>query len=105
MSQREFASQKALVAYAEQNGLAYEYERMPAFAKRQRQLSPEQFEIVEVRNSRGAMTRVMLFSQAIIEAEREANAPFREAAAIKRERWRALRAKWAAERAAKKGST
>jgi hypothetical protein len=36
MSQREFANQKALVAYAEQNGLAYEYERMPAFTKRQR---------------------------------------------------------------------
>jgi hypothetical protein len=56
MSQREFANQKELVAYAEQNGLAYEYERMPAFAKRQRLLSPEQYEIAEVRNSRGVMT-------------------------------------------------
>ena len=36
MPQREFANQKALVAYAEQNDLAYEYEYTPAFAKRQR---------------------------------------------------------------------
>jgi hypothetical protein len=41
--------QKALVAYAEQNDLAYEYEHSPAFAKRQRLLSPEQYEVVEVR--------------------------------------------------------
>jgi hypothetical protein len=46
MPQREFANQKALVAYAERNGLAYEYEYTPAFAKRQRLLSPEQYEIV-----------------------------------------------------------
>ena len=31
MAQREFANQKALVAYAEQNDLAYEYEYTPAF--------------------------------------------------------------------------
>ena len=47
----------------------------------------------------------MLFSKAIIQAEWEANAPLREALAIKRERLRALRTKWAAERAAKQGST
>ena len=51
MPQREFANQKALVAYAEQNDLAYEYES--AFAKWQRLLSPEQYEIVEARTSRG----------------------------------------------------
>jgi hypothetical protein len=39
----------------------------------------------------------MLFSKAIIQAEWEANAPLREAMAIKRERLRALRAKRAAE--------
>ena len=33
---REFANQKALIDYAEQNGLAYLWEGMPAFAKRQR---------------------------------------------------------------------
>ena len=68
MSQREFTNQKALIEYAEQNDLAYEYEYTPAFAKRQRLLSPEQYEIVEVRTSRG-VSRVMLFSKAIIRAE------------------------------------
>ena len=100
MPQREFANQKALVAYAEKNDLAYEYGYTPAFAKRQRLLSPEQYAIVEVRTSRG-VSRVMLFSKAIIEAEWEANAPLREAMAIKRQRLRALRAKRAAERAVK----
>jgi hypothetical protein len=66
----------------------------------QRLLSPEQYEIVEARTSRG-VSRVMLFSKAIIQAEWEANAPLREALAIKRERLRALRAK----RAAKQCST
>ena len=60
--------QKALVAFAEQNDLAYEYEYTPAFAKRQRLLSPEQYEVVEVRISRG-VSRVMLFSKAIGQAE------------------------------------
>ena len=98
MPQREFANQKALIAYAEQNDLAYEYEYTPAFAKRQRLLSPEQYEIVEVRTSRG-VSRVMLFSKVIIQAEWEAM--LRESMAIKRERLRALRAK----RAAKQRST
>ena len=71
-----------------------------AFAKWQRLLSPEQYEIVEARTPRG-VSRVMLFSKAIIQAEWEANAPLREALAIKRERLRALRAK----RAAKQCST
>ena len=51
--QREFANQKALIAYAGGNGLAYEYEYTPAFAKWQRLLSPEQYEIAEVSTSRG----------------------------------------------------
>ena len=42
MPQRQFANQKALVAYAERNGLAYLWEGTPSFAKRQRLLSPEQ---------------------------------------------------------------
>ena len=92
MAQREFVNQTALVAYAEQNDLAYEYEYTPAFAKWQRLLSPEQYEIVDARTSRG-VSRVMLFSKAIIQAEWEANASLREAMAIKRERLRALRAK------------
>jgi hypothetical protein len=59
MPQRQFANQRALGAYAEQNDLAYEYEYTPAFAKWQRLLSPEQYEIVEARTSRG-VSRVML---------------------------------------------
>jgi hypothetical protein len=47
------------------------------------------------------MSRAMLFSKAIIQAELEVNAPLREAMAIKRERWRARRA--AIERAKQKG--
>jgi hypothetical protein len=39
MQRREFANQKALIDYAEQNDLAYEYEYTPAFAKWQRLLS------------------------------------------------------------------
>ena len=58
---------EALIEYAEQNGLAYEYEYTPAFAKWQRVPSPEQYEIAEVRTSRG-VSRVMLFSKAIIQA-------------------------------------
>jgi hypothetical protein len=85
--QREFANQKALIAYAEGNGLAYEYEYTPAFAKWQRLLSPEQYEIAEVRTSRG-VSRAMLFSKAIIQAERDANAALRESMVIKRERLR-----------------
>jgi hypothetical protein len=58
MPQREFANQKALVAYAEQKGLAYECEYTPACAKRQRLLSPEQYEIAGVRTFRG-VSRLM----------------------------------------------
>jgi hypothetical protein len=69
---------------------SYAWQGSSSFAKRQRQLSPEQYEIVDVRTSRG-MNRAMLFSQAILLAEWEADAPFREAMAVKRERWRAMR--------------
>jgi hypothetical protein len=107
MPQQEFANQKALLAYAERNALVYAWERSPAFARRQRLLSPEQYEIVEVRTSRG-MSRALLFSQALLLAEWEANAPLREAMAIKGERWRVKRAeerRVAAARAAKQRST
>jgi len=62
--------------------------RLPAFVKRQRLLSTDQYEIVDVRTSRG-VRRAMLFPKA---AEWAADAPFREALAIKRERLRAKRA-------------
>ena len=102
MQRGEFANQKALIDYVEQNDLAYEYEYTPAFAKWQRLLSPEQYEIAEVRTSRG-VSRAMLFSKASIQAERDANAALRELMVIKRERLRALREKRAAERLPKPG--
>ena len=87
----KFASQRALIEYAERNGLEYAWEGMHTFGKWQRLLSPEQYEVVEVRTSRG-LNRAMLLSKAIIQADRDANAPMREAMAIKRERGRAKRA-------------
>jgi hypothetical protein len=50
-----------------------------------------------VRTSRRGVRPAMLFPKAILEAEWAADAPFREAMAIKRERLRALRAKRAAK--------
>jgi hypothetical protein len=64
MSIREFANQQALIDYAEQNGLAYAWEYSPPFTKRLRLLSPEQYQIVEVRTSRG-VSRAMLFSKVL----------------------------------------
>ena len=98
---REFASQKALISYAERKGLIYLWEGTPAFARRQRLLSRDQYELAEVRTSRRGVRPAMLFPKVILEAEWAADAPFREAMAIKRERLRALRAK----RAAKQCST
>jgi hypothetical protein len=84
MPQRQFANQKALIDYAVRNGLVYLWEGMPAFArrqrllspmpafvKRQRQLSPDQYEIVDVRTSRG-VRRAMLFPKAILQGGFEA---------------------------------
>jgi hypothetical protein len=94
MPQKTFANQKALIDYAEQNGLVYLWagpERrpsLPAFTKRQQLLSPDQYEIVNVRTSSG-VRRAMLFPKAILQAEFEAD---RELLAMKRERWRAKRA-------------
>jgi hypothetical protein len=75
----------------------------PAFTKRKRLLSPDQYEIVDVRTSRG-VRRAMLFPKAILQDEFETNC---EVLAIKRERWRVKRAqeRGAAARAANKGST
>ena len=89
---REFASQKALISYAERKGLIYLWEGMPTFAKRQRLFSRDQYELAEVRTSRRGVRPAMLFPKVILEAEWAADAPFREALAIKRERLRAKRA-------------
>ena len=94
MPVREFANKKALIDYAEQNGLVYVWafsirEQLvsPAFTKRQQTLSPDQYEIVDVRTLRG-VRRAMLFPKAVLQAEFAAN---REVLANKRERWRAKR--------------
>ena len=47
MPQREFANQKRLMEYAEQNGLAYLWDGTPAFVKWRRRLSHEEYEIVK----------------------------------------------------------
>jgi hypothetical protein len=91
---RQFASQKALLVYAEQKGLVYVWaytqrERVlsPAFIARERLLSPDQYELVDVR-TRSGVRRALLFPKAILQAEFAAN---REVLANKRERWRAKR--------------
>ena len=98
MPVREFANKKALIDYAEQNGLVYVWafsirEQLvsPAFTKRQQMLSPDQYEIVDVRTPRRGVRRAMIFPKAILQAEFEANAPLRERMAIKRKQLRAKR--------------
>ena len=95
MQARQFASTKAMLDYAEQNGLVYvwaviERQRQlsPTFIKRQVQLSPDQYEIVDVHTSRG-VRQALLFAKAILQAEFEAN---RDVLATKRDQWRAKRA-------------
>jgi hypothetical protein len=98
MPVREFANQKALVHYAERKDLVFVWafgkrhgqllSPMAVFTKRQRLLSPDQYEIVDVRTPRG-VRRAMLFPKAILQGEFAAN---REVLASKRERWRAKRA-------------
>jgi len=53
MPRREFANQKAHQDHAERIGDIYLWEGTASFAKRQRMLSPEQYEIVDARTSRG----------------------------------------------------
>jgi len=95
---REFANQKALQDYVESNDLAYLWEDGRTFASRYEQLSPRQCEVVAVRTKRG-LTNALLFSKAILRAEFAADAPLREAMAIKRQRLQALRAKRVAKKA------
>ena len=84
MPVREFANKKALIDYAEQNGLVYvwafsirEQVVSPAFTKRQQLLSPDQYEIVDVRTLRG-VRRAMLFAKAVSHSVRAATAPHRK---------------------------
>jgi hypothetical protein len=96
---REFANQKALQEYVELHDLVYLWEDGRAFASRHDRLSPQQREIVAVRTKRG-VTKALLFSKAILRAEFAADAPLREAMAIKHQRSQALRAKRVAKEAA-----
>jgi hypothetical protein len=89
----EFANHIEMQEYAERNGLDYTWSGTTLFAKRKRTLPADQFEVRAVRTRRG-ITMVGLFSAAITRAEREADAPYREAMAAKRlarmaARWRA----------------
>src|ERR1700730_16081957 len=61
MARRTFASQKELQDYAGQTGKVC---RLEGVAKRQRLLSPDQYDIVDVRTFRG-VRRVILFPKAI----------------------------------------
>src|ERR1700738_4226835 len=82
MSRREVTSQKALQDHAEQTDKVCV---MEGIALRQRQLSPDQYEIVDVRTSRGVLRSALLIPKAVLKALCEAEAPFREALGIKRE--------------------
>src|SRR5580692_1699556 len=98
MSVREFANQKALVDYAERKGLVFvwafgkhhgQLSPVAVFTKRQQLLSPDQYEIVDVRTHRRGVRRAMLFPKAILQAEFAANATVRQRMAIKRKQLRA----------------
>ena len=79
----EFKDHIEMQEYAERSGLDYTWAGTNLFAKRARTLPPDQFAVRPVRTKRG-ITMVGLFSAAITQAEREADAPYREAMAAKR---------------------
>ena len=66
------------------------YGNKNGFTTRRLLLSPDQYEIVDVRTDRG-MRQAMLFPKAILKAKWDAAAPLRDALTIRRERWRPLR--------------
>ena len=88
MHSRKFESKAALVAYAEQNGLTC---LMESFAKWRGRLSPEQYDVVEVRTSRG-LKSAMLLPKAVLKAAwetdplRKALIPERDSACFRRKR-------------------
>jgi hypothetical protein len=79
----KFADQIELHRYAERNGLAYAWEYTRAFARWQELLTPEQYELVELRTSQGT-SRAMFFLKAM---------QVEQKVAIERERWRAIQTK------------
>ena len=72
MSRREFANLKELQDFARRNRKLYALEETAKFAERQRRLSPDQYQIVNVCYSQG-VRRVMLFPKAVLKAEWEAD--------------------------------
>ncbi len=76
MARREFPNIKAVQEYASRNDMLHVWEHTARFAERQRLLSPEQYEIVDVRCYEG-VRRVMLYSKAVLKAEWERDAPLR----------------------------
>ena len=78
--------QAAVYEYAERNGLTYAWEGSPAFDKRLRTLSPEQYQIIAVHTRRG-IRRVLMFSKDILTAEFLADKPRRDRLAAKRLIW------------------
>jgi hypothetical protein len=79
MSRREFPSQKALQDHAEQTGQVCVLE---GIALRQRQLSPDQYEIVEVRTSRGVLRTALLIPKAVLKALWDAELPLPRGAGV-----------------------
>ena len=89
----EFTDHQQVHDHAKAHGLEYAWEGTAQFARRKRQLAPDQYELRPVRTKRG-VTVVMLYSRAITRAEWEADAPRREALAAKRAERRARGLWW-----------
>jgi hypothetical protein len=83
MPRRQFASEKALHNHVELTGDFYAFEGAATFAKWRALLSPDKYEIVDVRTSRG-IRRAMLFPKRILLAEWELDTPLRRALGMKR---------------------
>jgi hypothetical protein len=67
----------------ERYGDFYAFEASATFAKWRGLLSPDKYEIVDVRTSQG-VRRAMLFPKAILRAEAALDAPLRKALGLKR---------------------
>jgi hypothetical protein len=78
-----FKDTAALQDYVEAHGLMYVWAGTTAFSKRQRELTPEQFNVRPVQTTRG-LNYAGLFSKSIQQAEWEADAPRRAATQAKR---------------------
>ena len=59
MTHRQYANQKALIAYAKKNGRVYLWEGTHTFAKRQRTFSPDQYELLIHRPTKTEVTAVV----------------------------------------------